>query len=241
MKSIVTATQLLLFSVLIVCLLGCSRELDNWAYPTSTVSGQFLYKGQPLQLMGTASDATGSNMLQLHQVGEGWIQGFVKVFAKEDGTYTVNTFDGDYYLNLTPGRGPWVPNTDTIRFSLKGGAQNLNFNVTPYFWLNNYTSSFKDSLFTATFNMEKVVSTAQMDKTVVHLSTTSIVDNTSKVYEKAFTTVIPGTNTITLDLKTLSNSEKASLRKTGSLFARIGIKTRNVNDLLYSKTVKLTP
>lgn len=239
MKTIVIASQLLIFSVLIACLQGCSRELDNWAYPTSTVSGQFLYKGQPLQLMGTASDATGSNMLQLHQVGGNWIQGFVKVFAKEDGTYTVNTFDGDYYLNLTPGRGPWVANTDTIRFSLKGGAQNLNFNVTPYFWLSNYTSSIKDSVFTATFDLEKVVSTAVMEKTVIHLSPTSIVDNTSKVYEKAFTTVVPGTNTISLDLKTLSGSEKTSLRRTGSLFARVGVKTRNVNDLIYAKTVRL--
>ncbi len=232
--------RLLLF--LPVCLLmSCSTEIDNWDYPSSKVSGQFLYKGQPMQLMATASDATGSNMLQLHQTGEGWIQGFVKVFSREDGTYTINAFDGDYYLNLTPGRGPWVPNTDTLRFTLRGEEKNVNFEVTPYFWLSNYTSSYKDSVFTATFNVEQVVSTAVMERTVIQLTPTAIVDNTSKALERAFTNVVPGTNTLTLNLKTLSNSEKTNLRKTGFLFARVGIKTRNVSDLIYSKTVQLTP
>ncbi|OZI06850.1 hypothetical protein BWI93_17790 [Siphonobacter sp. BAB-5385] len=231
-----------LLLVLPVCLLmSCSTEIDNWDYPTSRVSGQFLYKGQPMQLMGTASDATGSNMLQLHQTGEGWIQGFIKVFSREDGTYTINAFDGDYYLNLTPGRGPWVPNTDTLRFTLRGEEKNVNFEVTPYFWLSNYTSTYKDSVFTATFNVEQVVSTAVMERTVIQLTPTAIVDNTSKVLERAFTNVVPGTNTLTLNLKTLSNSEKTNLRKTGFLFARVGIKTRNVSDLIYSKTVQLTP
>ncbi|MDQ1089800.1 DUF3823 domain-containing protein [Siphonobacter sp. SORGH_AS_1065] len=222
-------------------LMGCSTEIDNWDYPTSRVSGQFLYKGQPMQLMSTASDAYGSNMLQLHQTGEGWIQGFIKVFAKEDGSYTVNAFDGDYFLNLTPGRGPWVPNTDTLRFSLKGEEKNINFEVTPYFWLSNYTSSYKDSVFTATFNVEQVVSTAAIEKAVIHLCTTAIVDNTSKSFERSFSNVVPGTNTITLDLKTLSTYEKTNLKKTGFLYARVGVKTKNVWDLIYSPTVRLTP
>ncbi|PQA54981.1 DUF3823 domain-containing protein [Siphonobacter curvatus] len=225
----------------VLFLVGCSTEIDNWDYPSSKVSGQFLYKGQPMQLMSTASDATGSNMLQLHQTGEGWIQGFVKVFSKEDGSYTINTFDGDYYLNLTPGRGPWVPNTDTLRFSLKGEEKNINFEVTPYFWLSDFKSNYQDSVFTATFNLTQVVASATMEKAVIHLAPTAIVDNTSKVYEKAFTTVVPGSNTITLNLKTLSNAEKTNLKRTGFLFARIGIKTRNVSDLIYSKTVPLTP
>ncbi len=232
----------LLFTVLsVVFLSGCSTEIDNWDYPTSKVSGQFLYKGQPMQLMGTASDATGSNMLQLHQTGEGWIQGFVKVFSREDGSYTINAFDGDYYLNLTPGRGPWVPNTDTLRFTLKGEQANVNFEVTPYFWLSNYTSSYKDSVFTATFNVEKIVATADMEKTVIQLAPTAIVDNTSRTLERAFTNVVPGSNTLTLNLKTLSNAEKTNLRRTGFLFVRIGIKTRNVSDLIYSTTSQLMP
>lgn len=231
--------RFLTLAVIAMSLPGCSTEIDNWNYPSSTVSGQFLYKGQPMQLMGTASDATGSNTLQLHQTGGDWIQGFVKVFTKEDGTFTINIFDGDYYLNLTPGRGPWVPKTDTLRFSLKAEARDLNFEVTPYFWISNYTSTYKDSVFTASFNLEQIVPTAVLERVTISLGTTSVVDNTAKTYEKSFTTLTPGTNTVSLDLKTLSSAEKSNLKRTGFLFARVGVKTRNVSDLIYSKTVKL--
>lgn len=231
--------RLILFSVSAAVLFGCSTEIDNWSYPTSTVSGQFLYKGQPMQLMGTASDATGSNMLQLHQTGEGWVQGFVKVFAKDDGSFTVNTFDGDYYLNLTPGRGPWQPNTDTLRFSLNKTAENLNFEVTPYFWISNYAGTYADSVFTASFNLEQIVASAALERVVIQLGTTAIVDNVSKTYEQSFTTLAPGLNTIKLDLKTLTTSQKTNLKKTGFLYARVGVKTRNVTDLIYSQTTRL--
>lgn len=226
-------------SLIAVLLAGCSTEIDNWDYPRSVVSGQFTYKGQPMRLMSTASDANGSNMLQLHQTGGDWIQGFVKVFAKEDGTFTVNAFDGDYYLTLTPGRGPWQPNTDTIRFSLNGEKRDLNFEVTPYFWISDFKESYADSTFTATFNLEKVVSSANLERVVAELGTTAIVDNLSKTYEKSFATMSPGANTVILDLKSLSSGEKANLKRTGHLFARIGVKTANVSDMIYSKTVKL--
>ncbi|MCE7043772.1 DUF3823 domain-containing protein [Dyadobacter sp. CY312] len=231
--------RLFILSITAGFLSGCSTEIDNWDYPTSTVSGQFLYKGQPMQLMATASDATGSNMLQLHQTGDGWVQGFVKVFTKQDGSFTVNTFDGDYYLNLTPGRGPWQPNNDTLRFSLNGQAENLNFDVTPYFWISDYSSTYTDSVLTARFNLEKVVASAELERVVLQLGTTAIVDNTSKTYEQSFTTLVPGINTITVNLKTLTSGQKLNLKKTGLLFARVGVKTRNVTDLIYSPTQKL--
>ena len=222
-----------------VLLPGCSTEIDNWDYPRSVVSGRFVYKGQPMQLMSTASDATGSNMLQLHQTDGDWIQGFVKVFAKEDGTFTVNAFDGDYYLTLTPGRGPWQPNMDTVRFSLNGEKRDLSFEVTPYFWISDFKDSYADSTLTATFKLEQIVPTANLERVVVELGTTVIVDNLSKAYEKSFTTITAGSHTVTLNLKELSGVEKANLRRTGHLFSRIGVKTAGVSDMIYSETVKL--
>lgn len=237
-KNIYSISALML--VVLICITACSKEIDNWSYPTSVISGQFLYKGQPLQLMGTASDVTGTNMLQLNQVGpEKWDVGYIKMFGKEDGTYTINTFDGDYYLVITPGKGPWVTNKDTLRFSLQGTKTNVNFEVTPYFWLSNYANEVSDSTYKATFNLEKNVSTAVLEKVVIYLGVTSIVDNTSKVYEKAFTNLSVGNNSIFLDLKTLSASQKATLSKTGFIYARIGVKTVGIADLLYSKTLKL--
>ncbi len=217
---------------------GCSKEIDNREYPSSVVSGRFLYNGQPIQILGTATED--DNMLQLTQTGPGtWNPGFIKMFAREDGTFTINTFDGDYYLRITPGRGPWVASTDTLRFNLNGRKDDVNFNVTPYFWVTNYASTYSDSLFTASFNLSKVVSTATMEKVSVYFGSTAIVDNVSRIVERSFTTLQPGNNTISVNLKTLSASEKANLAKTGLLFARVGVKTQGVRDLLFTKTIEL--
>lgn len=235
MNNIFNRLYALILCTLTLGLSSCSTEIDNWDYPSSTIAGQFLYKGQPIQIIGTASDATSSNIIQLHQVGPQWDQGFVKMFAREDGTYTIETFDGDYYLNITPGRGPWLPSADTLRLTLNGESKGINFNVTPYFWISDYSSTYKDSVFSATFNLEKVVPDATLEKVVINLGNTTIVDNTSKIYEKSFNALTTGANTISLDLKSLSASDKSNLRKTGFVFARIGVKTKNVTDLIYSK------
>ncbi len=217
---------------------GCSTKIDNVDYPTSTVSGQFLYKGQPVQILGTASDAYSSNPLQLHQIGN-WDEGYIKMFAKQDGSYTMNTYDGDYYLVITPGRGPWVPVADTLRFTLKGKKADANFNVTPYYWMSNISNTYKDSVFTASFTLEQIVPTAVLEKVVIYVGTTAIVDATAKNYEKAFTALAPGANTISLDLKTLGIADKFNLKKTGFMYARVGVKTRGVTDLLYTPVLQL--
>lgn len=220
-------------------LASCSKELDNRSYPESRISGRFLYDGQPVQIMGTSSDVVGTNMLQLTQTGPGqFLNGYIKMFAKGDGSYTILTFDGDYQLAITPGKGPWLP-TDPIDISLKGNVDEANFNVTPYFWMSDYNSSFTDSVFTASFNLEKVVPTAELEKVVIYFSPTSIVDITSKFVERSFTELTPGNVTISFDLKTLSDADKEHLGLTGFIFARVGVKTVGVADLLYSTPLAL--
>lgn len=230
----------IILMIFFIGITSCSKKLDNWSYPTSTISGQFLYDSQPLQIMGTASDVDGTNMLQLNQTGPGnWDPGYIKMFAEQDASYTIKTFDGDYYLVITPGKGPWLPNKDTLRFTLKGEKKGMNFNVTPYFWMSDFTSTYKDSVFTANFNLQKIVPAAVLDNVVIDLGVTTIVDKTSKVYEISFNTLTTGANTISLDLRTLTAAQKTSLAKTGFLYARVGVKATAAADLLYSKTVQL--
>lgn len=217
---------------------SCSKELDNRTYPTSRISGRFLYNGQPIQVMATSSDAGGSNPLQLIQTGPGkFIYGVIKMFTKADGTYTILTYDGNYSLVNSPGKGPWLQ-PDTIKLTLKGEA-NVNFNVTPYHWISDYKTTFVDSVFTANFKLEKVVPTANLERVVLYLGTSHLVDITSKQGERVFTGITPGNVTISFNLKTLNNADKAALRTTGVTFARIGVKTQGVGDLLYSTVTEL--
>lgn len=234
----VVLTMLACTSIFLIT--SCSKELDNREYPQSRISGRYLYNGQPMQIMSTASDAGGSNMLQLQQTGPGtFVNGFIKMFAKGDGTYTIKTFDGDYTLTNTPGKGPWQQ-PEPISFTLKGEAKDIDFNVTPYHWISDYKSTFVDSVFTATFKLEKIVPTANLEKVVIYFGTTHILDITAKQAERAFTTdIAPGNVTISFDLKTLTNAEKVTLRNTGVTYARVGIKTQGVADLLYSNVMAL--
>ena len=230
--------MMVLASASIILIASCSTELDNRKYPTSRISGTFLYNGQPVTIMGTASDAGGSNMLQLTQNDPSrFIAGNIRMFAKGDGTFTILTYDGDYTLNVTPGKGPWQQPA-AATFTLKGDAK-VDFNVTPYYWMSNYESKFVDSVFTATFKLDKIVPTANLEKVVMYFGTTTITDITSKLAERVAPGVVPGNVTVSFNLKTLTPAEKVALTNTGTTFATVGIKTQGVSDLLYSKVMAL--
>jgi len=127
-----------------------------------------------------------------------------------------------------------------VRFNLKGNCKDANINVTPYYWMSEFKDVYADSVYSASFNLEKVAPTAVLEKVVIYLGTTDVVDVTGKAYEKAFTNLVPGANVINLDLKTLGTTDKFNLRTTGLLFARVGVKTKGVTDLQYSNTIQLS-
>ena len=237
-NKIITLLMMVLTSASIVLIASCSKELDNRKYPQSRISGSFLYNGQPVTIMGTASDAGGSNMLQLTQNDPSrFIAGNIRMFAKGDGTFTILTYDGDYTLNVTPGKGPWQQ-PPAATFTLKGEAK-VDFNVTPYYWMSDYKSTFVDSVFTATFKLEKIVPTANLERVVIYFGTTIITDITSKQAERVIPGIVPGNVTVSFNLKNLTTAEKVTLRNTGTTYASVGVKTVGVSDLLYSKVTAL--
>ena len=235
---IITLLMMVLVSASIILIASCNKDLDNRKYPSSRISGTFLYNGQPVPLMGTSSDATSSNMLQLTQTGPAtYIAGNIKMFAKADGTFTILTYDGDYKLNVTPGKGPFIA-PPPVTFTLKGETK-IDFDVTPYHWISNYQSSYLDSVFTATFKLEKIVPTANLEKVVIYFGSTAITDITSKYAERVVPGVVPGNVSVSFNLKTLTTAEKLALRNTGTSYACIAVKTAGVSDLLYSKVLAL--
>ncbi len=238
-NKIITLLMLVIASASIILIASCSTELDNRKYPTSRISGTFLYNGQPVTIMGTASDAGGSNMLQLTQNDPNrFIAGNIRMFAKGDGTFTILTYDGDYTLNVTPGKGPWQQ-PPAATFTLKGEAK-VDFNVTPYYWMSDYQSTFgADSVFRATFKLDKIVPSANLEKVVIYFGSTIITDITSKLAERVVPGVVPGNVSVSFNLKTLTPAEKVALTNTGTTFACVGVKTVGVSDLLYSKVMAL--
>ncbi|WDF67048.1 DUF3823 domain-containing protein [Sphingobacterium oryzagri] len=225
----------------ILNLTGCNTEIDNWDYPTSQINGRFLYNGEPVRIKGTVTESAVDNMIQLNQVGPSeYTPGFLKMNARDDGSYTILTFDGNYEMCITPGRGPWVPLRDTIRFTLSGTKNNVDFNVTPYFWIENYQTTYADSVFTATFELQQVAPAARLRRIVAYFGSTTILDQASRTVERAFATPGLGQRTIRVDLKNFSATEKRNLARTGLLFSRIGVQAEGAADLLYSSTTSHT-
>jgi hypothetical protein len=225
------------------------KAFDDEAYPTSRISGAFLYNGQPVGMLGTSNDLNTTNANQnpllLEQIGPGFSSANIKMFARPDGTYTILTFDGDYILKVAPGKSPFLT-PDPINVTLRGEAKDVNFNVTPYFWVSNYQTSFVDSVFTATFRLDRIVPTATLDKVSVFFNTTSIADNAAKAFEREFKTPAQGVNingncTITVNLKAMSATERAQIKaSTGLIYANVGVKTSTITDALYQKPVLLS-
>src|SRR6476646_6291576 len=104
---------------------------DNLKAPSSTLTGQVVYQGQPIGVR--------SNGVQL----ELWQSGYqlfskIPVYINQDGKYSATLFDGDYKLTRLKGNGPWVDNTDTINVHVSG-ATTMDVPVQPYFVIKTPT------------------------------------------------------------------------------------------------------
>jgi len=222
-----------------------SCKKDNGKYPTSRISGAFLYNGQPVRLLGSNNGA-----VQLQQTGgpsAPYTVGLLTMYAKADGTYSMLTFDGDYTVNATQNKGPFEQPAP-INLTLKGEAKDVNFNVIPYFWVSNYQPSYVGGVFKATFKLDKI-STATVSLLNVSLmfGPTSIVDETSKGVEKLFTTTsgvnvinIGGNCSVQVDLNTLTAAEKAAMEgRTGHVYANLAIRNTLSTNALYQIPVML--
>lgn len=238
---------------------SCGKD-NKVAYPTSVVLGSITYQGQPVGLLSTSNDFISTNNTQntiiMNQQGANYNGGNIKVFAKNDGTFTINTFDGDYMIRTAPGtKNPW-PDPPAQYFTLKG-SQTVNFEVVPYYWVSNYQTSFVNDVFTATFRLDKSTApgTPNFDGIRVYFSTTQFADagSSPNVFSRGgnngFTVAVPGAGntvviggncTIKVDLSAMSANEKAIVAaSTGHIWANVAVKATGITDALYQKSVML--
>lgn len=247
---------------------SCGKD-NKVAYPESVISGSITYQGQPVGLMTTSADnistANTFNTIIINQQGADYNGNNIKVFGKNDGTFTINTFDGDYMIRTAPGtKNPW-PDPPAQYFTLKG-SQNINFAVTPYYWVSDYKTTFINDVFTATFKLEKPVQpiippattapvTPNFDGVRVYFSTTQFADvgSAQNVFSRGgnsgFTVAAPGAGntvviggncTIRIDLSTMTQAEKNLIAaSTGHIYANVAVKAAGITDALYQKPVFL--
>lgn len=209
-----------------VVLTGC--EKDNYAQPKSVLKGRVVHDGQ---LVGVRSNGV---QLELWQRG---YQLFTKipVHINQDGTFSASLFDGNYKLVRLRGNGPWIDNSDSIDVQLKGSME-LDVPVTPYFIIKNDTYKKGENAVSATFNLQQVSTSRQIERVNLYVGTTTIIDanNNAGNSQKVAADLTDLTKTVTL-----TTSLSPALAKRDYVFVRIGVKTAGVGEMIFGTPQKI--
>lgn len=213
--------------VIVLCVTACGK--DNQDGPTSRLSGKITYNGTNLNVQGSSS----AIQLQLYQDGFGKY-GPITVYVGQDGTFSAELFDGTYKLVTKNGNGPWVNTRDTTIVNVKGNT-NVELKLTPYFLVSNATIQYANNSVSGTFNIEKVISTAQVDFVKLILSSTQFVDEQNNIIAVTASGV-EGANTIS---SSISDQSAIKLNAAHSIYGRISVRAKGADQSIYSDIVKL--
>src|SRR5687768_2589967 len=212
------------FASLIIFLSAC--EKDNLKEPESILSGNVTFQDQPI---GVRSDRVQFEI---------WQRGFdfftkIPLNIAQDGSFKATLHDGDYKLVRLPNAGPWINNTDTINVSLKGSAS-VDIPVEPYFVIKNASFTRNGTNVSATFTVEKNgTHTRTLEATKLFLGRYYILDLGNNAANKDATGLVLGQSvTVTLAIPT-------AIANDDFIFARVGIKTRDIGEYLYTASQKL--
>ncbi|MDD2315206.1 MAG: DUF3823 domain-containing protein [Proteiniphilum sp.] len=217
---------ILLFVIVVFTATSCG--LDNYDAPQSRLHGKITYNGQTLGLRGTGEAVR----LQLYQDGY-QLHDNIQVYVDQNGTFEALLFDGEYKLVTRDRNGPWVNTRDTIVVNLKGSTE-IEVPVTPFFTIDNESITLNGSMLNATFNVNKIVSTANIDYVTLLVSKTSFVDDATNIARKDFKEVQAGSQNLSLDL-----SGNANVASAKALFARVGVRTVGADQAIYSEVVRI--
>ena len=217
-----------------VILLSCKK--DNYDAPTSLLSGKLVYKGETF---GVEKDQV---PFQLFQYGFGKIGPIGQTFT-QDGMYSSILFDGVYKLIVPNGQGPFLwkktagGDPDTIIINIKG-SQVMDLEVMPYYMIRAAQITTSGGKVNATFKVEKIITDANakaIENVGLYINRTQFVSNGNNIANSVIAgSAITDPNNITLNVTIPVITPTQNY-----VYARIGVKTANVEDRIYSPLVKL--
>lgn len=217
-----------IISVVMLLTLLSSCGFDNFDAPTSTLVGKVTYNGTPLNIRGTGEAVR----LQLFQDGFDK-RDAIEMFVGQDGTFSAKLFDGQYKMVTRDGNGPWVNSRDTTIVNVKGTTE-VSLEVTPFFTISGENIAVSGSAMNASFTVNQIVSTAEINKAMLILSKTQFADDVNNIFRKDFTEVAAGVVTLSADIS--GNNEITNAK---ALYGRVGIYTKGADQAIYSPTIKL--
>lgn len=226
--------------ILSVIISFASCKKDNYAAPSTFLTGSLMYKGDSINVERNQVP------FQLFQYGFGKVGPITSTF-EQNGSYSQVLFNGDYKLIIPNGQGPFVwkqdasGNPDSLSITLNGN-QTVNLEVTPYYMVRNaqFSYSSSDSMMTATFKAEKIITDSSMaediERVSLYVNKTQFVsggDNISYTDMAGGDITDPNNITLAAKLPPLVPAQKY-------VFVRVGIKIVNVEDMIFSPLQKIT-
>lgn len=226
-----------LLPVLALGSLFVSCEKDNYAEPKTKLTGQIMYKGEPVGV------EDGQVRLQLWQPGFGKLAPIDAPIA-QDGSYSAVLFDGNYKLVFTKNDGPWktllkdATAKDTTLVALNGN-QKVDIEVMPYYMIRNAKFSGGEKKVNATFSLEKVITGADakdVERVSLIISRTQFVSRANNVgITNKDGAEVKDMNNISLSVNVAPISPAQDF-----VYARVGVKMKDVEDMVFSKVEKIT-
>lgn len=213
---------------------GC--EKDNYAPPKSKLQGALMYKGDSVRV--SYNDVS----FELWQSGFGKLTP-INVTVGQDGSFSALLFDGDYKLIIQPGQGPFITLTDpkthsdTMLVQVKGNKI-LNIKVLPYYMIRNSKFSITNRIVDINCSIEKIITDSKakdIESVSLYIGKTNFVDKRTSIA----TATIKGKNITDRTNITLSKKIPEMTSTQNFVFARIGIKIKSVEDMIFSPVVEL--
>lgn len=209
-------------------LTGCG--LDNYDEPSSTLSGQITYEGEPVRLRGTGEAV----QLQLYQDGYE-LDAPIPVYVKQDGSFEAELFDGVYKLVTRDQNGPWVNSRDTTLVTLDGETQ-ISLEVTPYFTISDVSLTLEgEARLRGSFTIGRVSPDARVEYAMLLIAKTTFVDDVVNLERIDISDPAAGSS-IQLSLDASGNENVVNSK---ALFARVGVRTVGADQAIYSEVVQV--
>ncbi|WP_420458659.1 DUF3823 domain-containing protein [Neolewinella sp.] len=231
MRSILQFLPLILLTTLV---LAC--EEDNFAEPTTSLTGRLVYQGEPINVEYNRVS------YELYQDGFGKVGPIGSTFTSE-GEFSHLLFNGEYKMIIPIGQGPFLPlqnqsgQPDTIRIDLRGNEV-MDIEVTPYWRIQNALISAGEDRVGATVSLEQIVTGDQakdIESVTLYVSKTAFANTQTNVA----TAAMGGGDIADMNSISLSVDIPEIQPVQNYVFASVGVKFAGVEDLLFSDTERL--
>ncbi|WP_025762444.1 DUF3823 domain-containing protein [Dyadobacter tibetensis] len=225
-------TTTLAVLLILMAMLSCKK--DNYTEPKTELSGSIVYQGNPIEL------EYDQVRMQLWQPGFGKLAA-IDAPISQDGRYSALLFKGNYKLVFPQNQGPFITLQknaevkDTIYVNLSEDTV-MDIEVLPYYMIRKAVVTKIENNIAAQVSLDKIIQDEQakdIESVTLFLGRTQLVSRANNIAK---------TEKLGSELKDLTSImlsvELPSLQQT-DIYARVGVKIKNVEDMIFSKVEKV--